>query len=58
MPTLVFHSYAAYYQHGSVVSALGLEPRAPFPGGYEVEPDDLTLLDPVRQRPKLYRDPP
>ena len=33
-----------------------MEPRPPFPLGYEQPPDDLSLLDPVRERPKLYRD--
>jgi hypothetical protein len=37
--------------HGS----LGMEPRAPFPKGFEVEQGDWSLLDPVRARPKLYR---
>ncbi len=32
-----------------------MEARPPFPDGYEVESDDLTLLDAVRGRPKLYR---
>lgn len=52
---LTLHAYIAYYQHPRVVSALGLEPRPPHPQGYEVEPSDLTLLDPVRARPTLYR---
>ena len=43
-------------RHGSVVEGLGLEDRPPYPKGYEVEAGDLSLLDPVRARPKLYRD--
>ena len=54
-PSLIFHTYVGYYQNGRVVEALGLEARPPFPKGYEMEANDLTLLDGVRQRPKLYR---
>ena len=53
---LTFHTYGGYYQHPRVVAALGLEPRPPHPKGYEMEPNDLTLLDAVRRRPKLYRE--
>ena len=56
IPSLVLHVYTGYYQNGRVLEALGLEPRPPHPEGYEVEPDDLTLLEPVRQRPKFYRE--
>lgn len=57
LPALVFHAYAAYYRHPRVLEALGLEARPPFPDGYEQEPNDLSLLDTVRRRPKLYRSP-
>ena len=56
VPTLTFHAYIGYYQHPRVIAALGLEPRPPHPQGYTMEPNDLTLLDAVRQRPKLYRE--
>ena len=56
LPALVFHTYLGYYQHDEVVEVLGLEPRPPHPEGYEVETGDLGLLDPVRQRPRLYRE--
>ena len=56
IPTLAFHVYVAYYQHPSVIAALGLEARPPHPKGYEMAPNDLGLLDPVRRRGKLYRD--
>ena len=52
---LMVHVCAGYYQHARVVEALGLEVRAPHPKGYEMEPNDLSLLDGVRRRPKLYR---
>ena len=47
---------AGYYCQARVIDALGFEARAPHPEGYEVEPSDLSLLDAVRQRPKLYRE--
>ncbi len=53
---LLFHAYTAYYQLPPVIEALGLEARPPYPGGYELEVGDLSLLDPVRARPKLYRE--
>ncbi len=56
LPGLIFHTYAGYYQNGRVVEALGLEPRPPHPEGYEMEPSDLTLLDAVRRRPRMYRE--
>jgi hypothetical protein len=50
LPSLVFHTYVAYYQEPRVLEALGFEARPPYPKGYEVEDTDFTLLDPVRQR--------
>jgi len=45
-----------YYRDGRVMRSLGMEPRPPYPKGFEVEQGDWSLLDPVRARPKLYRD--
>ena len=45
-----------YYQHPTVVAAIGLEPRPPFPLGFQVEDGDLLLLEPVYLRGKFYRD--
>jgi hypothetical protein len=56
LASLVFHTYTGYYQTGRVLEGLGLEPRPPHPLGHVVEPGDLTLLEPVRRRAKLYRD--
>ena len=50
------HTLACYYQDDRVLVGLGLEPGPPFPRGNTIEPGDLSLLDPVRQRPKLYRE--
>jgi hypothetical protein len=55
VPTLMFLSYSLYYQHPRVVQALGREARPPHPAGYEMAPNDLTLLDPVRRRGKMFR---
>jgi len=54
--SLLLNTVVQYYQNDQVVSALGLEPRPPYPEGHEVEPGDLSLLDPVRKRSKLYRE--
>ena len=47
-----------YYRDDRVVQSLGLEPRPPFPKGHTLEQGDWSLLDPVRQRAKLWRDAP
>lgn len=45
-----------YYQNDHVLEALGLEARPPFPHGYLVEDGDLTLLEAVYERGKIYRE--
>jgi hypothetical protein len=45
-----------YYRDDRVMRSLGLEVRPPYPKGFEVEQGDWSLLDPVRVRPKLYRE--
>ena len=45
-----------YYRDDRVVRSLGLEPRPPFPKGNTLEQGDWSLLDPVRARPKMWRD--
>jgi hypothetical protein len=45
-----------YYRDDRVMRSLDMEPRPPFPKGFEVEQGDWSLLDPVRARPKLWRD--
>ncbi len=49
------HTLSCYYQDDRVLAGLGLEPGPPFPRGNTIEPGDLSLLDPVRQRPSFYR---
>ena len=53
---LALQAATCYYQDDRVLLSLGVEPRPPFPKGYEVASGDLSLLDPVRKRGKLYRD--
>ena len=55
VPGLVFQTFVGYYQEARVQQALGLEGRPPHPLGYAMEPSNLSLLDPVRDRPKLFR---
>lgn len=45
-----------YYKNDRVLAAIGVELRAPFPKGYSVEEGDLTLLEEVFNRGKIYRD--
>jgi hypothetical protein len=47
-----------YYRDDRVMRSLGMEPRPPFPKGHELEQGDWSLLDPVRKRPKFYREVP
>jgi|RhiMetdeSRZDD1v2_1073273.scaffolds.fasta_scaffold1402359_2 hypothetical protein len=55
MPAFLFLVYSTYYQNPRVLAALGLEARPPHPKGHEMEPIDLTLLDPVRRRDGMFR---
>ena len=54
---LVLCAYLGYYTDRRITDRLGVR-NPPQPDGYELEPGDLSLLDPVRARPKLWRDPP
>ena len=56
MMGLLRYLYPAYYQHPRVLEGIGEPPRPPFPEGYTLEPGDLGLLDPVRARPRLWRE--
>ena len=46
---------SCYYQHDRVMIGIGLEARPPFPKGNEVHGGDLSLLQPVKQRGKVWR---
>jgi hypothetical protein len=45
-----------YYRDSRVMRSLGMEARPPFPDGFKLEQGDWSLLDVVRERPKMYRD--
>jgi len=47
-----------YYRDDRVMRSLGMAPRPPFPQGFEVDEGDWSLLDPVRARSPMYRNPP
>jgi len=55
-PILTMYVYTGYYMHPRVLETLGLEARPPHPKGFDMPPNDLSLLDPVRARGKRYRD--
>lgn len=44
-----------YYQDARVLRAIGLETRPPFPDGFRALDGDLSLLEPVFIRGKIYR---
>lgn len=46
----------SYYQDERVLQSLDMEARPPFPLGHEVQQGDWSLLDPVKQKGKLYRE--
>jgi len=46
----------AYYRNDTVLTSIGMEPRSPFPKGYDLPQGDLSLLDVVRDRGKVWRD--
>jgi len=45
-----------YYRDDRVMESLGMEPRPPFPLGFEVEQGDWSMLEPVQRRGKIWRD--
>lgn len=47
-----------YYRDPRVMRALNIEVRPPFPDGYIQEPNDFSLLEPVRRRGEIYRKVP
>tara|TARA_Y100000748_G_C15456124_1_gene472981 strand:+ start:939 stop:1403 length:465 start_codon:yes stop_codon:yes gene_type:complete len=45
-----------YYQNDTVLDGIGVDTRPPFPNGQILEEGDLSLLEPVYLRGKIYRD--
>ncbi len=58
MRNVVSITVQCYYRDARVMSSLGMEPRPPFPKGFELASGDWSLLDPVRDRGKIWRDAP
>ena len=54
--SLARQTVTCYYQQDQVLEAIGMPARPPFPLGFEVPRGDLSLLDPVKARGKMYRD--
>ena len=53
---LTTHVINCYYQHDSVLEKIGIENTPPFPKGFNLPEWDISLLEPVYERGKLYRD--
>ncbi len=45
-----------YYRDERVMVSLEIEPRAPFPKGFELPQGDWSMLDAVQKRGKIWRD--
>lgn len=54
--TLMTITAQSYYQDERVLKSLDLEARPPFPQGYSLQQGDWSLLDPVKQKDKIYRE--
>lgn len=54
-PMLMLYTFGCFYKHPRILAHYGLEARPPHPKGYEIEPFDPSLLDPVRRRGPIYR---
>ena len=47
-----------YYRDARVIQALSIDVRPLFPHGYNQEPNDFSLLEPVHMRGEIYRKAP
>ena len=56
MAAIVTLVMQCYYRDDRVMRAIGMEPRAPFPLGFELEQGDWEMLEPVQRRGKIWRD--
>ena len=54
--TLVTITAQCYYRDDRVMRSLGMEPRPPHPDGFDIPQGDWSLLDPVRQRGRIYKE--
>ena len=53
---LVRQTYNGYYTNPRIIEALGLEARGPQPRGYRVEMGNVSLMENVQRRGRIYRD--
>lgn len=53
---LIKHTYNGYYTNKKVLELCGASTLPPQPGGHEVEMGDLSSLESVKARGKLYRE--
>ena len=53
---LVRQTYNGYYTNPRIIEALGLEARGPQPHGYRVEMGNISLMENVQRRGRIYRD--
>ena len=54
--TLVRYTYYGYYSNARILDRLGVGSKPPQPEGYHLEPGDLSLLNRVKNRGRIYRD--
>ena len=54
--TLVTITTQCYYRDNRVMRSLGMEPRSPYPDGFDIPQGDWSLLEPVKRRGKIYKD--
>ncbi|MBM4202977.1 MAG: hypothetical protein FJ194_02345 [Gammaproteobacteria bacterium] len=54
---LITATARCYYRDDRVMHSLGMEARPPFPKGFEVHEGDWALLDPVKARGPIWRNP-
>ncbi len=52
---MIMYTAECYYADGRVLESINLKSTPPFPGGYELEQGDWSLLDPVRKRKPFYK---
>ena len=54
--TLVTITAQCYYRDDRVMGSLDMEPRAPYPQGFDLPEGNFSLLEPVRRRGRIYRE--
>ena len=54
--TLVTITVQCYYRDDRVMQSLGMEPRPPYPDGFDIPHGDWSMLEPVRQRGRIYKE--